>query len=229
MPLTVLNGFALLLLLLLAFAFARWLTYVAPFGKSHRRAQTTRRHVALTFDDGPDPRYTGELLSVLQSRQVKATFFMLGKRIEENPELAKRVHAAGHEIGNHSYSHPRMIFKTAAFVRDEIERTDRLLKDIGAQETRLFRTPYGQQLLAVPRVLARMGKANIRWNVEPDDFAARDSETIAARVLSQVGPGSIILLHDNQPHTPAAVDKIVSELVARGFAFLTVSELLELA
>jgi len=229
MPLTVLNGLALLLLLGLVAAGARWLTYVAPLGKSYRRAKTTRRLVALTFDDGPDPRYTGEVLSVLRTRQVRATFFMLGKRIEANPDLAKQVHAAGHEIGNHSYSHPRMIFKTPAFVRDEILKTDRLLKDIGAGETRLFRTPYGQQLIAVPYVLSRMGKANIRWNVDPDDFSASDSGTIASRVLATVGPGSIILLHDNQPHTPAAVDVIVKELVARGFGFLTVSELLEQA
>lgn len=229
MLLTVLGGLAVLLLVLLAGAGARWLTFVAPIGKSHSRAKTTRPLVALTFDDGPDPRYTGEVLKVLGSRQVRATFFMLGKRIEASPELAKQVHAAGHEIGNHSYSHPRMIFKSTAFVRDEIEKTDRLLKDIGAGAARLFRTPYGQQLIAVPYVLSRMGKANIRWNVDPDDFSAGDSGTIASRVLSRVGPGSIILLHDNQPHTPAAVDIIVKELVARGFAFRTVSELLELA
>jgi peptidoglycan/xylan/chitin deacetylase (PgdA/CDA1 family) len=229
MLLTVLGGLALLLLLLLAGFGARWLTYVAPIGKSHRRANTTRRLVALTFDDGPDPRYTAELLKVLRGRQVKATFFMLGRRIEENPDLAKQVHAAGHELGNHSYSHPRMVFRTPAFVRDEIEKTDRLLEGIGAKAARLFRAPYGQQLLTVPYVLSRMGKANIRWNVDPEDFGADDSGTIASSVLSQVGPGSIILLHDNQPHTPAAVDRIVEELSARGFGFVTVGELLGLA
>jgi peptidoglycan/xylan/chitin deacetylase (PgdA/CDA1 family) len=229
MLLTVLGGLAVLLLLSLAAAFARWLTYVSPVGEIHRRANTTSRRVALTFDDGPDPRHTQRLLEVLRKRQVKATFFMLGKRIEENPALARQVHAAGHEIGNHSYSHARMIFRTPAFVRGEIERTDRLLNGIGVADTKLFRTPYGQQLFTVPYVLKRLGKANIRWNVDPDDYAAFDSATIASRVLSQVGPGSIILLHDNQPHTPAAVDSIVEQLAARGFACVTVSELLGLA
>ncbi len=229
MLLMVLGGLALLLLLLLAGFGARWLTYVAPIGKSHRRANTTKRVVALTFDDGPDPRYTGNLLEVLRSRQVKATFFMLGMRVEENPGLAKQVHAAGHELGNHSYSHPRMIFRTPAFVRDEIEKTDRLLEAAGATAPRLFRAPYGQQLLTVPYVLSRMGKANIRWNVDPEDFSAGDSGAIASSVLSHVGPGSIILLHDNHPHTAAAVDRIVEELSARGFGFVTVGELLGLA
>jgi peptidoglycan/xylan/chitin deacetylase (PgdA/CDA1 family) len=199
------------------------------FGELVHRVETDEKVVALTFDDGPSPANTEAVLAVLARHHVKATFFMVGRNIEQHRALATRVLAEGHEAGNHSYSHKRLVFKSPAFVEAEISKTDTLLRELGVKGDIPFRSPFGKKLLVQPWVLSRQGKRNVLFDVVPDDSATQDAELITRRVLDGTRPGSIILLHDGwakKPGTLEATGRIIEGLQARGFRFVTVSELL---
>jgi peptidoglycan-N-acetylglucosamine deacetylase len=195
------------------------------------RVSTAEKVVALTFDDGPTQEATDQILSLLGERGVKATFFLTGAELEQNPELGRKIAGLGHEIGNHSYSHKRMIFKTPSFVSDEIERTDRLIKETGYEGAIHFRPPYGKKLLVLPYYLSKTARKTIMWDVEPDSYPeiAEDSDKIVNHVLERVRPGSIILLHvmyKSREQSMRAVPRIIDGLKAGGYQFKTVSELL---
>lgn len=201
------------------------------FGEIVPRVETSQRVVALTFDDGPTPEAVDQVLSVLRERRVKATFFLIGGALEEHPELGRRIAQEGHEVGNHSYSHERMIFKTPSFIREEIERTDQLIRNTGYQGSIQFRPPYGKKLVLLPYYLSKMHRKSIMWDIEPDSDSdlAKDADKIVAHVLSQARPGSIILLHvmyKSGAPSISAVPGIIDGLRQRGYEFKTVSELL---
>ena len=199
------------------------------FGELVHRVETDEKVVALTFDDGPSPANTEAVLEVLARHGVKATFFMVGRNVEQHRELAARVLAEGHQLGNHSYSHERLVFKSPAFVEEEVSKTDTLLREVGAQGDIPFRSPFGKKLLVLPWVLSRHGKTNVLFDVVPDDHATQDADLIAKRVLDEARPGSILLLHDGwarKPGTLEATGRIIEALQARGYRFVTVSELL---
>ena len=201
------------------------------FGQLIPRVNTSQKIVALTFDDGPTPDATGQILSALAEQRVRATFFVTGAELEKNLGEGKRIVAAGHELGNHTYSHERMVLITPSFVRQEIERTDRLIRDAGHQGEIYFRPPYGKKLFVLPYYLSKTGRKSITWDVEPDSYPeiAANSDKIAEYVLSRTRPGSIIILHAMYPgrsESLKAVKKIVEGLRAQGYSFKTVSELL---
>jgi peptidoglycan/xylan/chitin deacetylase (PgdA/CDA1 family) len=193
--------------------------------------KTQEKVVALTYDDGPNPPYTNKLLDTLERLQVKVTFFVLGKNLEKYPQIAQEIFLKGHELGNHSYSHLPLIWKKASFIKSEIEKTDRLLRQLGVEQEIHFRPPFGFKLLFLPYILAKMHKKNILWNVDPKDFAASEAKVIESYVLDHVKPGSIILLHDgggDRSLTIAATESLIQQLQAKGYQFKTVSELLAL-
>jgi chitin deacetylase len=201
------------------------------FGRLVPRVNTSERVVALTFDDGPAPGATGQILAALERSRVRATFFVTGAELEANMAEGRRIVAAGHELGNHSYSHERMVFVTPSRVREEIERTDKLIRDAGHRGEIYFRPPYGKKLFALPHYLSETGRTSVTWDVEPDSYPeiAADSDRITEHVLSEARPGSIIILHVMYPsrvESLKAVEKIVAGLRARGYSFKTVSELL---
>jgi peptidoglycan/xylan/chitin deacetylase (PgdA/CDA1 family) len=201
------------------------------FGEMYTRVETPEKVVALTFDDGPGPANTPAVLELLSRHQVKATFFMVGRNIEAHRELAARVLAEGHQLGNHSYSHKRLVLRSPSFVQEEISRTDALLRQLGVQGEILFRAPFGKKLFVLPWVLARDHRKNILFDVVPDDTATQDADLLTSRVLEATRPGSIILFHDGfaaKPGTLEAVDRVLERLKAQGYRFLTVSELLAL-
>jgi peptidoglycan/xylan/chitin deacetylase (PgdA/CDA1 family) len=200
-----------------------------PCDRPLRRFQTDRRVVALTYDDGPNPPHTLDLLDVLERHGVEATFFMIGCNVAAHPEVAKAVLARGHEIGNHSYSHPAMILRTPAFVRREIEATDAILRGIGVAGQIRFRSPYGAHLFAVPYVVARTGRSNILFDVIVDDWADQDPAVIAERVLARCVPGSIVVLHDGggvRAGTVAATPRVIEALRDRGYEVTSVRKVL---
>lgn len=204
------------------------------FGLIVPRVNTPEKVVALTFDDGPTPSATSEILKVLDEMNVKATFFVIGAELEQNMSEGRKIVAAGHELGNHSYSHVRMILVTPDFVQQEIERTDRLIREAGYSGEINFRPPYGKKLLALPRYLAKTGRKTITWDVEPDSKPeiARDATKIIEVARSRVQPGSIILLHVMYPsrkESLKAVGGIIESLRREGYHFVTVSELLRAA
>jgi len=183
--------------------------------------------IALTFDDGPTAAHTGEVLGVLADRQVQATFFVVGEALERNPWLGAQIVAAGHELGNHSYSHAPLVGRSTAFIRAEIERTDRLIRQAGYQGEIHFRPPNGKKLIALPWTLAATGRTTIMWSLEPE--AAGSADDIVARVLADARPGSIVLLHlmyESRAESRAALPAIIDGLQAQGYRLVTVSELL---
>lgn len=203
------------------------------FGEIIPRVETKERVLALTFDDGPTARALDELLPLLRARQVKATFFAIGEVLERDPQLGARIFQEGHELGNHSYSHRRMVFKSLSFIDREIRRTDEVIRRSGYEGNIHFRPPYGKKLLLLPYYLSEHRRPAITWDVEPESFrdVARDADRIAEHVLAHVQPGSIVLLHPmyrgNKPSLEA-VGKIVDGMQQRGYRFVTVSELIEL-
>lgn len=201
------------------------------FGKIVPRVKTSEKVIALTFDDGPTTTATNEILNMLAEKQVKATFFVIGGELEQNLAEARKIVAAGHELGNHSYSHTRMVLVTPSFVQQELEKTDRLIREAGFSGEIHFRPPYGKKLLALPYYLSKNNRKTITWDVEPDSNPQTAAE-IVEETRSRVRPGSIILLHvmyPNRQESLRAVPGIIESLRKEGYRFTTISELLKLA
>jgi peptidoglycan/xylan/chitin deacetylase (PgdA/CDA1 family) len=200
------------------------------FGEIIDRVDATEKLVALTFDDGPHPAGARATLDALRERGVPATFFLTGRELTEHPELGREIAAAGHEIGNHSFAHERMVFVTPGWVAAEIESTDAAIRATGYQGEIHFRPPNGKKLLALPHYLSEHQRKTITWDVEPDsDSAVGDAAAIVGQTVERVRPGSIVLLHSMYPsreHTRAAIGPIIDQLTQRGYRFVTVSQLL---
>lgn len=200
------------------------------YGGLVNRVETSEKVVALTFDDGPTGN-TGQVLEVLDRAGVKATFFVMGSDLEKYPEEGRKIAAAGHELGNHSYSHKRIVLKSPSFIKSEIERTDRLIREAGYTGEIHFRPPFGKKLVLLPYYLRQYNKKTIMWDVEPDSFpeVAASSDKIIEYAAARVRPGSIILLHvmnDSRGESVRAVEGLVRALRNEGYTFKTVSELL---
>lgn len=198
-------------------------------GDAVRRVKTDEKIVAITFDDGPVQGFTEKVLDVLNENDVKATFFMIGQRAEKNPNLVKKVYGFGHELGNHSWSHPLMIGHSSCFFRDQIERTDNVLRCAGYKGEIYFRAPYGMKFYGLPKVLEEKHRKNILFDVVSWDFNSPKTRKIVKNVLSSVRPGSIILMHDGCGTMERTVDSmqiIIKKLKEQGYRFVTISELL---
>ncbi|MEO7389900.1 MAG: polysaccharide deacetylase family protein [Sphingomonas sp.] len=188
---------------------------------------TRDRLVALTFDDGPTRDGVTYLLGQLKAHNAHATFFLIGGAVAEQPGEVRRIIAAGQEVGNHSYSHDRMWGFFPGAYEAEIRRADALLRAEGATPT-LFRPPYGKKLTGLPIAVECTGHRTVMWDIaDPDE--AKDARAYADRVLAQVRPGSIILIHamySSRTIARAAVPLILDGLAQRGYRAVTVSELL---
>ena len=225
---TIVVGFAMAGLL--------WFFFRPPFGKNVVRLNTDQRVVALTYDDGPNPPYTDQLLDVLAKHNVKATFFMIGNRIERHPETVNRVIAEGHQVGNHTYSHPLLGFLPPSYVQREIERTDDLLQQYGIANDSVFRAPLLTRFLPVAWVLAKSDRTHISCNVWSWDWTTQNpdkiTETVLKKILSSTGTGSIIVLHDGKAEnknadrsgTVEATDRIITALKQDGYQFVRLSD-----
>lgn len=193
------------------------------------RVETDEKVVALTFDDGPDPAGAQQVLDVLAEKQVPATFFLIGRDLEKHPDLGRKIAAAGHEIGNHTFSHERMVGVTPGFVAKEVEDTDRLIRATGYGGEILFRPPNGKKLFALPHYLGEHGRTTVMWDVEPDSAGTPAADRLVSDTLAQTRPGSIVLLHPMygaREQTRQALGPIIDGLKERGFRFVTVSALL---
>jgi|AGTN01.2.fsa_nt_gi Predicted xylanase/chitin deacetylase len=193
-------------------------------GRIVTRAKTDKMRIALTLDDGPTGD-TGEILAMLDELGVKCTFFLTGGAIARNMDAAKAVAAAGHQIGNHSYSHGRMIFKSMQWIENEIDSTGALIREAGYAGEIYFRPPYGKKLLLLPLALKKRGITAVTWSVE---VSGNDSpDKVAEAVTRQARPGAIILLHIMyNKNEREAVPGIVRSLQGSGYEFVTVEELL---
>jgi len=196
------------------------------FGGLVSEVKTDEKEVALTFDDGPNSN-VDQLLQLLDKYNAKATFFLIGKDIEKHPEEAKKLVKAGHQLGNHTYSHKRMVFKSPSYFKNEIEKTDQLIRESGFDGEIDFRPPNGKKLVGLPYYLKKNQRETIMWSLEPDSYYEKASEK-AKYVVENVKPGSIILMHPLYGQTETelkAVERILSELTEFGYDFVTVEEL----
>lgn len=186
----------------------------------------TQPVVAFTFDDGPNSCYTPQMLDILYEQQVPATFFLTGKEFFGNELLIKEMAASGHEIGNHTFSHPDLTTLNVLQIQKEIHQTEEELKKILPDYTMGYvRPPYGrynekvEQAIDLPLML---------WTIDSGDWENPDAEKIYNHVVSSVKDGDVIVFHDDNPETGKALEKIIAELKSRGFQFGTVSQLCEM-
>lgn len=208
---------------------------IATWGGFGRRdnvyscAETDEKIVALTFDDGPHPKYTDEILDILEKYEIKATFFVIGKNAESYPEKLKRITKCGHEIGNHTYSHVTAGKTCVSDLSAELQRTHSIVKNITGKDCVLFRPPTGYCNTVAVKSAAEMNYKIIVWTVDTRDWAHTSAENIIKNVKAHISCGSIVLFHDyiSPPSpTPAALKELVPYLLNESYRFVTVSELL---
>lgn len=202
-------------------------------GPSDWRGRTDTSAVALTFDDGPSAD-TERILDVLAAHDLRATFFMLGRQVELFPEIARRVIDEGHEVGNHSYSHPIYLFRGPSEIRHQLERAQEAITNVTGARPRFARPPCGVRTPAYFAAARRLRLRTVQWSVAGFDWKKLSAAEIAERVLRDVGPGSVILLHDgdsdgkrDRSATVAALPIIIEGLQRRGLNVVPLSQLLE--
>ncbi|MBU0502311.1 MAG: polysaccharide deacetylase family protein [bacterium] len=190
------------------------------------------KHIALTFDDGPNAYVTAEILNVLKRENVPATFFVVGKKLNETAFLLRRMVAEGHEIGNHTYSHSPITWLNDQKLTNELKRTSNLITKHAGRRVNLFRPPHGRNSSKKQKIVEQRGYDTVLWTVNADDFyhrktGMRSPQSIAKRVVSRVYGGDIILMHDNSQQIIEALPLIIRNLKKRGFYFVTVSKMVD--
>lgn len=195
------------------------------------RVESADKVVALTFDDGPTSR-TSEVLGILDDEGVPATFFVTGAEATERPRDLVAIVEAGHQVGNHTWSHRPLIFTSDAEIAAQFERTDAAIRAAGYRGEILVRTPFGKRLLDAPLYFARTGRTNVLWDSEADSAkgVANDAGAIVETTLADVQPGSIVLMHvmyDSRESSREALPRIIRALRERGYRFVTLGELLD--
>jgi peptidoglycan-N-acetylglucosamine deacetylase len=194
---------------------------------TYAQARVDQPYIAMTFDDGPSAENTPRLLEMLKQRNIKATFFLIGQNVVSNPDLVRRILAEGHEIGNHSWTHPQLSKLSDDRVTAEITQTQDAIKDASGFTPTLLRPPYGA---ITPRqrewIENRFGLNIILWSVDPFDWKRPGASVITQRILSQTRPGAIILSHDIHKQTVDAMPATLDALIAKGYKFATVSQLI---
>ncbi len=190
------------------------------------------KQLALTFDDGPDTRFTPQVLDVLKKHQVKATFFVMGSRVDGHPEVTKRMAREGHALGNHTYWHPKLYQDNVDRLRWELRQTDQSLLHTIGYVPRLFRAPYGGLNRELVAELDRQRYSVIGWSIDSRDWTQADAATVESNIMKGVHPGGIILLHSGGHWTQnlsgmvEALDTLIPKLQAQGYTFVTIPEML---
>ena len=204
------------------------------FGKVVFESQTSKKMVALTFDDGPYSPYTEQLLDVLKDYGVPATFFVVGKNVEKYPELVKRIADEGHQLGNHTYNHVDLLKTDRKTMAEEIDRTSRAVKAAAGVTPHVVRPPHGFRDPAVMQLMAERGLTVVEWSVMSRDWTNPGVDVIVDRTVQKVKEGSIVLLHDGDGISSSAsrlqsieaTRRIIQTLLDQGYQFVTVDEIL---
>ncbi len=192
--------------------------------------------VALTFDDGPSPIWTPKILDELKKEEIKATFFMLGNHVERYPEVARRVLAEGHEIGNHTYDHHVLLCYTMDELEKEIKQAETAIRNATGRTTTYFRPPKAWLTGAEKQKIKDMGYKVVLWSLNSKDWVTFHDKQITSYILRHIQPGDIILFHDSggaftteggdRSQTVKTIPRLVRKLRERGYRFVTISELL---
>ena len=202
--------------------------YRQIYGRSLWRGSREHGSVALTFDDGPDES-TAELLDLLRAEGVKATFFCIGEQMARHPELVRRIHAEGHLLGNHTYSHPNLLTLSPQATEEQLRRTQSLFAElIPGFVPQFWRPPFGYRAPWTYSVAQKLGLQAALWSINPRDFQDPGVEVIVSRTMELLQPGVIILLHDGigrRPQTVEAVRQLIPQIRARHYEFVRLDQL----
>ena len=204
------------------------------YGRTFAGLPRGTRQIALTYDDGPNDPYTLQLLEILNKHDVHATFFLIGKHLKLRPTLARDIMKEGHAIGNHTFSHPNLIFASARQTRDELELCSQVLKDALGTELFLFRPPFGGRRPETLHIARSLGLQTIMWRVTGYDWRQKPALYIEDKVRTHLRGGDVILLHDgshiglgaDRAQTVIATDRLIPWCKAQGFEFVTIPEML---
>jgi peptidoglycan/xylan/chitin deacetylase (PgdA/CDA1 family) len=222
--------------------FVIWLLAFFPMAceaKSVWNGDRNRNVVALTFDDGPKPEFCQPILDILDRFGAKATFFVVGREAQENPDLIMRMEDSGHEIGNHTYSHIAVKDKPVGEALGDIQKCSEVIYNITGKQPKYFRPPGGGYNTGLSNGMKKMGLKTVYWSFNavdyiettpgyevPEDFQAMAKE-LSKRIVDKVTPGTIILLHNGSEQTVLALPFILTELKKKGYGFVTVSDIVE--
>lgn len=187
---------------------------------------TNEKKIAISFDAAWGSEYTDEILDILNKNNVKATFFLVGNWVDKYPDKVKKINEMGHEIGNHSTTHPHFTQLNDQKTKEEILLTSDKIKSITGKGTNVFRPPFGDYNSQVIKTIKDTGHYTIQWDVDSLDWKNPGEEAIFNRVTKKVTNGSIVLFHNNADQTPRVLDKIIKELKASGYSFVKISDLI---
>jgi peptidoglycan/xylan/chitin deacetylase (PgdA/CDA1 family) len=211
---------------------------MAPTGQWYGRTFTGlargTRQLALTYDDGPNDAHTPGLLELLARHNVHATFFLIGRYVQQRPEIARQIVKAGHIVGNHTFTHPLLIFKSATEIRRELSDCRSALQEAIGGHSNLFRPPFGGRRPAVLRIARELGLEPVMWNVTGYDWSAPPSVAIEQKVAKQIRGGDVILLHDgghkqmgaDRSQTVLATDLLIKSHKSEGWEFVTIPQMM---
>ena len=198
-----------------------------------QQVNTNEKVIALTFDDGPKPVYTEQILELLHRNNAHATFFVKGRNVKEYPNIFKKTVLYGNEVGNHTWDHHNLGDKSLGYIEEQISLTDKIIRDMGYQGNIYFRSPFGTQSYKIQYVLKKMDKKYIRWNMSFTDWDSPNWDSphlMEITRIFEIPRGSIVLLHDgggpDRTNTVELVELILKKYQSQGYKFVTISELL---
>lgn len=198
------------------------------FTKTYCSGVTDKNEIALTFDDGPNKEFTENILNTLTEYDTKATFFLIGKNIKGNQDIVKKIDTGGHIIGNHTYTHSYFIdFKNTAHFTEELNTTSDLIFNVTGKRTRLFRPPYGVTTPAIAKACKKLGYDVVGWSIRSMDTTKDSAEKITERIIGQIQPGAVILLHDTSHKTTVVLKNILNYVKKNGIRIVPLNELLK--
>ncbi len=219
-------GLFLLLLLIAFLIYASFSISSGIYVRAFCRKHTKAKLIALTFDDGPHPVYTPQVLDVLKQYNVKATFFVIGERITGNEDIVKRTHAEGHLVGNHSFTHKKtfpLFGKTKLFF--DMYQCDSAIARTTAQCAKWFRPPFGVTNPNVAKAVKMLKYKVAGWSIRSLDTVISNKDKVMKRVVSRLHPGAIILMHDHLPDAPYILKQVMQQAMEKGYRFVTLDEL----
>lgn len=204
---------------------------VPPAGArlSYSSAKIQEKALAMTFDDGPHPSLTPRLLDILKERNIKCTFFLIGEQVKMYPNIVRRIIAEGHEIGNHTWTHCSLTSRSDEQIRSELKKSEDAVFEVAGVRPHLVRPPYGAINARIKDLMfAEFGYSTIMWSVDPQDWRRPGVAAVTSRLVNGAHPGAIMLSHDIHPPTITAMPAMFDQLLAKGYQFVTVSQLLNM-
>jgi len=205
------------------------------YGETFSGLKRGSKQIALTYDDGPNDPYTLRLVEILAKHDVHATFFFIGRYVQQRPDVACDVAQAGHAIGNHTFTHPNLIFSSSIQARTQMQECERALQDAVGEHSALFRPPFGGRRPSSLRVARSLGLDTVMWNVTGWDWKLGTADYIERKITRQMRGGDVILLHDgshegmgvDRSQTVIVTDRLIRRYKDEGYQFVSVPEMME--